>query len=1346
MATPETILPILQNFRGLEPLKQLFYVELNYNRANIPLDNLPESTVNLVAETPLVLATGGKRNDFHIIYTHLNTEKLRKTDERHIITHLQTHYPDTLYIFSNKAQDQWHFVNVKLTRETSENTEQRLKQRNLFRRITIAPDERLRTAAERIARLDLAAIAENDTLFNAREHLTPIDIRKAHEEAFNVEAVTEAFFEDYKRSFKRLQTELTRQHTDEKWAHDYTQQFLSRCLFLYFIQRKRWLGDDTEFLRTFYETYQAASQPADTFVERWLNVLFFEAFNNKFHGGYTYFPRALRETLQLAPYLNGGLFRENALDTAYAVRIPDALWQDIFTFFERYNFTIAEDTPLDQEVAVDPEMIGKVYESLVSAEDSERGDAGIFYTPRVEIDLMCRLALVDNLTNNIDVADRDALKHILYEVLFAFEETEKHEADARLGAHWQSVYEHLQNLTVLDPACGSGSFLVGMLHILDDLHARAEHYLNPSASPLEKGGSDSSTSPLEKGGKGGSASPLEKGGSAAPLEKGGKGGSASLVEKGGKGGFDFPLEKEDKGGADFSNSAPPAEPPSNSPPPAGGLGGVANNPSLAASASPLEKGGKGGSDSSTSCLEKSGKGGSASLVEKGGSDSSNSPLEKGGKGGSAFPLEEEDKGDSDFSNSAPPAEPPSNSPPPAGGLGGGNTTELDGVNTAELGEGTQNNTFDRRKSIIGKNLYGVDVKPWACKVAELRLWLALIIDAEFTTAELNVREEPLLPDFSFNIRHGDSIVQDIGGMNLAQTRTLGSGVPRALQQKITDLQTEKRKFYNGEAERKYAEKEEVEAAEHNLFREILQDYETRKSREIRVVEAWLEDPAEQLTLTGLGVSEPRQLSFETQQKQRELAKHKENLAQVQRARAALASNTTPPFVWDIAFVEIFQQRGGFDIIIENPPYVRQEQIADPTLPRPEVTTANKREYKAKLARAIYQAFPDHFGYKENRSTVKNKLDAKSDLYIYFYLHGLSLLNPQGTFCSITSNSWLDVGYGKHLQAFLLKRCHLKLVLDNAAKRSFKGVNINTIITLISAPNNIGEANRQHTTRFVNFTVPFEAILNPIIFYEIETATARLSRPEHRIHAVTQEALLTTGTDEKAKYAGDKWGAKYLRAPDIYWHLLENYHDKLIRVGEVADTPRGFTTGANSFFVLDSQTISTWNIEAEFLSPVINNPRDVKSLFVHTKHLPNQLFMCRKRKKDLRNTSALAYIEWGESQRFHERQTCRTRQPWYALRDKPRPRLTFPQLVGSTAKITYAPDGCWTIDNFTEIHPPSDLSIPLCFALNSTLFQLMLNLSGCANRGYGFLKMQTSDLSNLLCPDLKLLNINGGGNS
>ena len=116
-----------------------------------------------------------------------------------------------------------------------------------------------------------------------------------------------------------------------------------------------------------------------------------------------------------------------------------------------------------------------------------------------------------------------------------------------------------------------------------------------------------------------------------------------------------------------------------------------------------------------------------------------------------------------------------------------------------------------------------------------------------------------------------------------------------------------------------------------------------------------------------------------------------------------------PFVWDIDFAEIFGDKGGFDIVIGNPPYIRQEKIAPPNMLRSEITNELKKEYKEKLLKSVQAQF----------SQIR-KLDKKSDYYIYFYFHGLSLLNKNGTFCFITSNSWLDVEYGKDLQEFLLK--------------------------------------------------------------------------------------------------------------------------------------------------------------------------------------------------------------------------------------------------------------------------------------------------------------------------------------
>ena len=428
---------ILQNFRGIETLKQLFWGELNYDRQNAPisLGDRNQSNTSRTAEDPLLFATGGEDSGFHLIYTRLASERLRLTAERPIISRLLKSYPYALFIFSNREQTDWHLVNAKYDPNHPD-------KRRLYRRITIGRSEKLRTASERIAMLDSHSLD------------SPLEIQNRHDEAFDVEAVTKRFFGDYKSVFQRLQEDLTSQTQDRQWAHDFALQFLNRCMFLYFIQRKGWLDDDADFLRTFWESYQTTDQPVGSFVDRWLNVLFFEAFNNRFHGGHRHFPDTIRKALASAPYLNGGLFTENDLDSQHDFQISDSRFKDIFNFLESYNFTIAEDSPLDQEVAVDPEMIGKVYESLVnvSAGTDERGDAGIFYTPRTEIDLMCRLALVDNLANHLGEEHKSAL----YEAVFAFEPDERTRADQQLREKnlWNQLDERLKGLAVVDPACG----------------------------------------------------------------------------------------------------------------------------------------------------------------------------------------------------------------------------------------------------------------------------------------------------------------------------------------------------------------------------------------------------------------------------------------------------------------------------------------------------------------------------------------------------------------------------------------------------------------------------------------------------------------------------------------------------------------------------------------------------------------------------------------------------------------------------------------------------------------------------------------------------------------------------
>ena len=451
------------------------------------------------------------------------------------------------------------------------------------------------------------------------------------------------------------------------------------------------------------------------------------------------------------------------------------------------------------------------------------------------------------------------------------------------------------------------------------------------------------------------------------------------------------------------------------------------------------------------------------------------------------------------------------------------------------------------------------------------------------------------------------------------------------------------------------------------------------------------------------------------------------------ARGALANAPTSPFVWDIAFVEIFSdEKGGFDIVIGNPPYVRQENIADPKLPREDITTDNKKAYKAKLARTVYQAFPRFFGYKREKDirpedpsiAVSRKIGAKSDLYIYFYFHGISLLNSNGSFCFITSNSWLDVGYGKDLQEFLVKHCRIKQIIDNQSRRSFASADVNTVICLFSAPDEKRRSRLDEIARFVMFKTPFEGVLDAVIFEEVEGANERTTTEEHRIFPVPQHKLLETGIDYQtadrstpAKYTGDKWGGKYLRAPDIYWTILEKGKDKLVRLGDIAEVRFGIKTGANEFFYLDAEAIRRWGIEGEFLKPVIKSPRECKSILIDPSRLKFKLFMCNKDREQLDGTAALEYIEWGESQEFDQRPSCSGRTRWWDLGE-----WKYPDMLWSDAYNVrfgcFENAGDYFGDKRFFVMKFKGENLVTQAYLNSTIIPLLIETEGITNLGEG----------------------------
>ncbi|MFC1464146.1 MAG: Eco57I restriction-modification methylase domain-containing protein [Candidatus Brachytrichaceae bacterium NZ_4S206] len=1026
-----------------------------------------------------------------------------------------------------------------------------------------------RTTLEQLAKLRLP-LDRAPTLETVLTHLA---------DAFSVESVTERFFNDYKRVFEQLQNALHAQTQDARWAHDFALQTLNRLVFIYFIQRKRyaegayWLGNNPRFVRDFWRAYreQAANDPAANFYADWLRALFFAAFNQRFQAGrsdYRHFPTEIREALAAMPYLNGGLFTENALDTRHTFTIPDAFFEQLFDrfdgdapgFLERYNFTVSESTPLDVEVAVDPEMIGKVYESLVNltergaTTEDRRGMAGIFYTPRTEIDLMCRLALVDALAARV-AADRA----LLYDWVFAADPEDKRDADRRVTEAdlWRALDDAARRLTICDPACGSGSFLVGMLQVLDDLQARCAEALGREETP-----------------------------------------------------------------------------------------------------------------------------------------------------------------------------------------------------------------YDRRRRIVGEQLYGVDVMDWAVHVAELRLWLQLTVETDLRQPEAQLK--PLLPNLSFKIRQGDSLVQEIGGVNLGLHHGRTS-LPPALKGRITQLKARKLRFYQGD---RALNEPMLRQEETGVFRDILKHRLKALEDELAHKRRALADlPVAQI---GLGLADVGDHDAAAEKRAALEATIAALEDERQRVRAALealgAAGQALPFVWDIAFVEVFaDEAGGFDIVIGNPPYVRQEIIAPPNASPDDFGGESsdrwrelKRSYKEKLQAAVAAAFPRFFGYRPGRSGFR-RLNAQSDLYVYFYFHGLSLLNPRGCLCFITSNSWLDVAYGADLQEFALRHCPIRLIVENARVRSFSQADVNTVIVLLGAPDERGQAGRDALARFVTFHAPFDQVSAAATFRAVEAATARQATDLWRVFPVPQRDLLAESMaapadddaprrrDAAPRYAGGKWGGKYLRAPDIAFVILEKGRDKLVRLGEVAEVRFGIKTGANEFFYLQPAGVSVaevaqvppdapiavrnaagWEgeIEARFLRPVLKSPRECRAPVVRLEDLSNLIFMCHAGASDLKGTRALRYIRWGERQGYPARPSCRSRARWWDVGARDPASLNVNYLVDEVMRFFVQAGGLFVSDNFQECHVSQGRLWQTGVSANSTVFQLFANVAGRANFGGGLMKIQTYEVAGL----------------
>lgn len=302
---------------------------------------------------------------------------------------------------------------------------------------------------------------------------------KKWREAFDVEKVTDKFFADYRRVFESVEREVKVSIKSEETARLYTQRLFNRLMFLYFIQKKGWLEyeGDKNYLRALFN---AAESGKENFLRERLYYAFFWGMSNVGESRETHTLEALQKKRGRVPYLNGGLFDiEDDYDSDRdKVKIPNDAFRNILDLFERYNFTVEESTPLDVQVAVDPEMLGKVFEELVTG----RHESGSYYTPRQIVSFMCREALKHCLKNaetrtpvrvSADVREHAITDNALTNVRASANEVRASAIDefvdegiAENLSDPEAILERLKKVRVCDPACGSGAYLLGMMQEL----------------------------------------------------------------------------------------------------------------------------------------------------------------------------------------------------------------------------------------------------------------------------------------------------------------------------------------------------------------------------------------------------------------------------------------------------------------------------------------------------------------------------------------------------------------------------------------------------------------------------------------------------------------------------------------------------------------------------------------------------------------------------------------------------------------------------------------------------------------------------------------------------------------
>jgi len=414
----------------------------------------------------------------------------------------------------------------------------------------------------------------------------------------------------------------------------------------------------------------------------------------------------------------------------------------------------------------------------------------------------------------------------------------------------------------------------------------------------------------------------------------------------------------------------------------------------------------------------------------------------------------------------------------------------------------------------------------------------------------------------------------------------------------------------------------------------------------------------------------------------------------------------------------------FDVIIGNPPYTRQEEIPKIGVDKEELIENALKIAGKKIA----------------------EIGKRAGIHAYFFVHGAKFLKDGGHFGFIVSSTWLDVDYGKGLQEFFLMNYKIIAIIESKVEPWFEEPDVNTCIIILQKCRDKKDRD-ESIVRFACLKKPLRYFIPPaqdMWEKQVERLNAidKLKKTilvhsdfyeneDLRIFPKSQKELLDEGFNfEEGKYVGAKWG-KYLRAPDIFFKILEKGKGRLIPLKQVAEVRRGFTTGVNEFFYITEEEIKQKGIEKEFWmhkderrnwipNYVAESPSDLKGYKTDPQMLKKRVLLIHLPKEKLKNKKIFNYILNGERKGFHNRDTCiqngkRKEGRWYDL-DEIAANLMYPEYTRERLVAFYSETPVFINNRLYGVYAKKPYV--LCGILNSTIFHLIAEVTGPQPGGGG----------------------------